>query len=188
MNPTLDSILAILTAVKEEKDLVARIYEFMEDEILPEWERRSNEINLPEPFEKVVHEIAEFIEMGHRVYLNMDTQELEDMPENLDSYMSMREYANMVGGIKHKKWKNVLEIEPLESHQSFKIMARFAEQLPDKKASNDMLGILDRKKPFANFNHYIHHSDYRDDWFKFRIEYHENWVRELISWELKKIS
>ena len=42
------------------------------------------------------------------------------------------------------------------------------------------MNILNNPKPFAHFNSYIHNSNYREDWFKFRNSAYEKQVREMI--------
>ncbi|MEN6589427.1 MAG: UPF0158 family protein [Proteiniphilum sp.] len=48
------------------------------------------------------------------------------------------------------------------------MMEAFARQLKDKRVIEKLFDILNRKKPFARFNEYIHTSEYREDWFRYR--------------------
>ena len=77
-------------------------------------------------------------------------------------------------------WEDYLTFNPLHSSESFVIMEAFARQLKNKNAAEKMLNILSRGKPFVHFNEYIHNSEYREDWFQFRQEQLENYVKRLI--------
>jgi hypothetical protein len=59
-------------------------------------------------------------------------------------------------------------------------MENFVEQLDNDKVQNTLIDIMNKGKPFAHFNSYIHNSKYREDWFKFRITALEKHVREMI--------
>ncbi len=182
----LDRILPILSLVRDDKEKLEKILHFLETEILPEVEEENSRITIPEAYERIVRDIAERISCGLVCYLNMDTLEMEDYPEHTDP----DEWEDMTGEKfepQYEKWENVLTFEPLPSSAGFRIMENFAEQLDNVKVSNQLVDILSRKKPFAHFNHYIHNSDYREDWFAFKNAAYEEHVRETIYYELNKI-
>ena len=79
-------------------------------------------------------------------------------------------------------WEKYLTFNPLHSSESFAIMEAFARQLKNKNAADKMLEMLSRGNPFARFNEYIHHSQYTEDWFRFRQKQLENYVKRII-WE-----
>jgi len=60
-------------------------------------------------------------------------------------------------------------------------MEAFARQLKDKRVVEELFDILNRKKPCTRFNEYIHTSEYREDWFRYRQKQLENYVKRLIS-------
>jgi hypothetical protein len=65
-------------------------------------------------------------------------------------------------------------------------MEDFAGQIENVKAQNMLVDILNRRKPFAHFNQYIHNSKYREEWFAFKNAAYERHVREQIYVELNK--
>jgi hypothetical protein len=71
-------------------------------------------------------------------------------------------------GLTYMKWEKCIEIEPLESHESFKIMENFVNHLKSGKEADRLAQAVNGHKPFANFNHLIHDSQYRENWFAFR--------------------
>jgi hypothetical protein len=73
----LDKILSILSAVRNDKEKLARILTFLESEILPVIEGSNNKIEIPSKYEALVHTIADNISAGLICHLNMDTLEVE---------------------------------------------------------------------------------------------------------------
>jgi len=174
----LDKILQLLSAVRNDNEKLSRILTFLESEILPEKEN-DDDIKIPKKYEAVVHSIADAISAGLVCCLNMDTLEVEDYPANIEG----EEWEDITGEkfeFKHLEWKNVLNFEPLQSSESFTIMEDFARQVDNTKVQNSLKNILNNRKPFAHFNSYIHNSNYREDWFKFRNSAYEKQVREMI--------
>jgi hypothetical protein len=132
-----------------------------------------------------VHTIADNISAGLICHLNMDTLEVEGYPAGIDP----EEWEDATGEKfewKYPEWENVLSFEPSDSSESFRIMENFAEQLYNNKVRNTLIDILNRPKPFAHFNSYIHNSKYRDEWFNFKNANLENHVRQIIYAKLNE--
>lgn len=182
----LDKILPILSLVKEDQEKLARILVFLESDILPELEGEEETIILPKQLEAVVNSIAQSMECNMVCYLNMDNAEMDEIPANIQDEALWKELAGEDAVLKYSAWKNVLVFEPLESFESFRIMADFAGQVADPGIRNRMNDILNRKKPFAHFNQFIHNSSLREDWFAFRNAVYEQHVRQLIFDHLDK--
>jgi hypothetical protein len=182
----LDEILPILYTVKEDKEKLQKILQFLKDEIY----EGPEEIEIPEKYKPLVKEIAGNLDAGLICYLNPDTLELEDIPENLvnDPY----EFEAMTGtsledwGLKNSEWENCLTFEPLESHESFQIMETFTNNLVDTRFQEKLANALNRRKPFANFKVIIDNSAYRQNWFDFKNQWMENHVKELLLFELQR--
>ena len=124
---------------------------------------------IDEKYRLVVKEIAEYLEMGHIVFVNPSTLEIDSIP---------KDYDPMATGIDfdYDKVEDWIEIEPLESHESFEIMESFVESLPNGKEKNRLADAVGGYKPFANFNRLIHDSDERENWFKYRTYRLEKYV------------
>ena len=111
---SLDKNLSILSAVREDKEKLERILEFLESQILPEIEEDNDKIEIPKKYEALVHTIADRVSAGQVCQLNMDTLEIEDYPANIDA----DEWEAATGEKfepKYPEWKNVLSFEPMES-------------------------------------------------------------------------
>lgn len=80
---------------------------------------------------------------------------------------------------------NYLEIERPESYDSFKMMREFANSaFVDKRFQEKLSNILEMRKTFANFKICIDTSDYREDWFTFKNNWMQNWVKDQLDGNL----
>ena len=119
---------------------------------------------------KLIKEIAENLEIGCNSYYNKKTYELIAIPNN-SLIMDDESFDETFGeDFKRVTKKNsvFIKIDVLESFDSFKIMEYFTEQLEDNILKQALLSALERKKPFQNFNHIIHNSNKRQNWFDFK--------------------
>jgi hypothetical protein len=122
--------------------------------------------------------IADGLSANHICFYNPDTLVVEDIPKSLYEELDFDaewEDDNEFG-LSFMKWENCIKIEPLDSRESFNIMDRFVDRLNNKKEANKLTQALNGRKPFANFNHIIHNSDCRDEWFAFRQKELERYV------------
>ncbi len=181
MNNILDEVLGHIRLVRNNKQKLKKILDFILDEIYEEKEEEVLEI--PKEFEKLLNSIAQSIDCGQIVYINLDTMQVEEVVPNMEdpedyelnyndcSWATKPEFYN---------WENTLRFAPLESHDSFKIMETFTSQIDDSKFQNQLLHTLNNRKPFANFKWKIDNSPYRQDWFIFKQKWLEGHVREII--------
>lgn len=185
----LNEILPILYTVKEDPVKLQKILQFLLDEIYEEPDEE-DDVEVPEKYLKAVAEIADALDAGFISFLNMDTLEVEDVPK--DMIVDPEEFELMTGesldtmDFKYPSWENVMTFEPLESHESFEIMEKFANRLDDKKLQNKLADALNNRKPFANFKFIVENSPYRQQWFDFKKRCLEIHVKELLSMELDK--
>jgi len=164
-NNLLDNCLSILYTIKEDKESLEKLLKFMEEKFVQEAPIAKFlpdcKLQIDEKYRLVVKKIAEYLEMGHTVFVNPKTLKIDSVPKNYDS---------MLTGIKfnYNKVKDWIEIEPLESHESFEIMEAFVESLPNGKEKNRLADAVGGYNPFANFNRLIHNSVERENWFRYR--------------------
>ena len=170
----LDEVLGHIRLIKDDKDKLELLLEFIQDQLISDEEDELEEI--PPAFEKVIKPIAQGIDSGCICYLNMDTMELEEVPvdlmENFDDDEDLQ--------LHHPEWKNCFEINPLESQESFEIMEKFTWQLTDTVLQNELTNTLNRKKPFANFKRIVESSEQRNTWFEFKDNELQKYVRTQI--------
>ena len=179
----LDEILGILRTVKDDKAKLQKIREFMQNEILIDVE--DDKIEIPEKFLSVIKTIVGNIDAGLICYLNTDTLEIEDIPQEFaNDYDEMEKETGISVDeleLKHFDWENCIEFLPLESRESFRIMEDFTMQLKDTTFKNKLINILNNRNPFANFSRIIHNSDFRQEWFDFKADQLQKHVRFIIS-------
>jgi hypothetical protein len=173
----LDQVLAILSLIRDDEDKLQKLLNFMENEI---YEEPDDTITIPEKYQKVVHEIAEYLDCGLTCYLNPDTLELEYIPKNLDNpeeyeLMTGESYENL---FKHESWNRCIVFEPPESHESFKIMKRFIAEVDDRKLQDSLVDALNKKRPFAHFKNIVETSSFRQAWFDFKQQ-----QLEILVWD-----
>ena len=180
-NQLQNEILRIIRMVFDDKKALEKIHAFLVEEIFEEPEPEE----IPEKYKKVVSEIAENLLVGMFCFFNPDTFEVETIPE---AFVNDPEEFEMITGetwesddIKHENWQKCIEIEPMESRDSFKVMEYFVDEVRDNDMQNKLISALNRKKPFANFKYLIENSNYRQAWFDFRQKQYEYYVWSTIQ-------
>lgn len=135
-----------------------------------------------EPLNELVHDLAENIDSDNICFVNPETMEWIYVPKTvLYGVDSDEDYAEDLEKV-DMEWKSFIRIDPPESIESFTIMEDFVNEImPEGKFKIQLINALNRDKPFRNFNFLIHSSDYRNNWFAFKIARLEKKVRrELI--------
>jgi hypothetical protein len=127
---------------------------------------------LDNPKQHIIKSIAQELDSGFDCYYNSKTDEVIGIPNF--AQMSDEETFNEAFGADLEKIETqkeeFIKFEVLESFESFKIMERFVQQLSDKKLQLELENVLANKKPFQNFKYLIDHSDFRQDWFDFKLK------------------
>jgi hypothetical protein len=169
----LDQVLGHVRLIKDDKEKLETLLEFLNDQLADYQEEEPEE--LPLRFEKIIQPIAEAIDAGMTCFLNMDTQELvkihpvfQELEDEENEDDENAEYLN---------WPNCFEISTLDSQESFEIMESFVSQLKDIPMQNQLIRILDGKKPFANFKQVVQSSSYQQAWYDFKEKALAQYVR-----------
>jgi len=172
-NNLLDKCLAIIHSIKDDSKNLETLLEFMENEFVKETQDFTPltdcKLQIDAKYRPMVKEIAEYLEMGHIVFVNPKTLKIDSVPKNYDSFATGYKFN-------YKKVQDWIEIEPLESHESYEIMESFVKNLPVGKEKEKLANAIEGHKPFANFNHLIHNSGERENWFNYRTCWFEKYV------------
>ena len=150
-----------------------------------------------------ISEMAEVLGMQYHVcYVNPDTGEVEIMFTNdylADYGISWDDEEEDEEDFTHgwqqefhddikaqmariDSWRHFIRIEKPDSHESFAIMENFVDEIiPEGKLKKQFYDALSRKHPFSNFNYIVHNCKYRDEWFKFRQNALEEYVKNHIE-------
>jgi len=172
-NDLLSTCLAILRSIKNDKKSLEKLLEFMEEEFVPEKPSvhflPDCKLQIDEKYRPIIKEIAEYLEMRHIVFVNPETLEIDNIPKDYNPMITDIDFD-------YDKVENWIEIEPLESHESYKIMESFVEYLPDGFEKDKLSDAIGGQKPFMKFNHLIHNSKEKENWFKHRTYCLEKYV------------
>ncbi|MBW8333470.1 MAG: UPF0158 family protein [Prolixibacteraceae bacterium] len=185
----LNGILPILHSVKEDKEKLQRILDFLLEEIYEN--SIEEEPKVPEKYRELVKSIAQNIDCGSVCFINPETLEVEEIPKTMldDPY----EYKMHTGTdsdqqtFLHEDWETYIRFDPRESHESFGIMEGFIDQLNDKTLKNKLQNALNNRKPFANFKNIIETSSIRQVWFDYKQGQLEKMVWKELAYELEHL-
>jgi len=198
MDTLLYQILGIIKNVKEDEEKLQIILDFLEDNISVDESDYSAVDELPDKYKSIVNEIAQCIDMGMICYLNLETDEIDSIPQGIFNEVDMldepedikQELIDIYGSddIKFLDWENPIEFEPLPPFESFRIMENYVQTLhDDEKTRPKLINALRNRKPFANFGRIINNSDLRNEWFKFKQQWLDNLVAGQLLVELDKL-
>ncbi len=128
-----------------------------------------------------VNEIAQELQCGMRCFVQLQTGELLTVPKEEDLDYLDEELWQETQDKLEEDFSNFVEIEPMSSREAFQVMEDFAETTP-RSLKVRLLDALDRKKPFQHFKTIVDNAgDFRQQWFAFRDERWEEWVRQQLE-------
>lgn len=132
---------------------------------------------------KIIKEIAQNLNCGLDSYFNPKTDEIISIP-NFSLIADEEEFQEAFKADLQKVSKNksdYIKVEVLEGFESFKIIERFVNQMPENQLKLDLEKALHNKKPFLNFKNSIETSDFRNLWFEFKQNELEKIVMDKLN-------
>lgn len=172
----------MLRQVKESKEDLQKIHDFMSENIFVEEEEE--DLLIPEKQKKAVAEIADNIQCGFICQVNKKTIEIVSIRrENSYEFGDYNKEEEEETDEDNLNWEDTITISPLESHESFRIMENFVLSLNESWLKHKLVSALQHHKPFANFNGIIHNSPEKDEWFSFRQHALEQHVAAILMAE-----
>jgi len=129
-----------------------------------------------------IKEIADQLDCGMRCYVNKETGNIKSIPD-FDNWFSddLEPWSDLINELEENRDKYI-EIEKMESHESFEIMADFAENVDSKELKNSLINALNKKHPFRNFKWVVDNSGlYRQKWFDFKNQRNIEWVENKLD-------
>jgi len=126
----------------------------------------------------IIKEIAENHDCGMNAFIHKHTLKTIFIPSEFNYDLGDYEefYQNDLKEIE-ENFHFILKLEPPNSTQSFSIMETFTNNLFDGQLKNSLINAINRRRPFANFNHIIHNSESKEDWFKHKTRELEKRVK-----------
>ncbi len=134
--------------------------------------------------EKQINEIAEQLDCGLRCFYNRKTGEIK-MLINQNHWIGADETLWEEDSDEiDENWPDYFEFEGFETHESFKIMADFADTVDNPILQKKLFNALNKSRPFRNFKWLIDNSgEYRQQWFDYKHRRYVDWVKEQIDIE-----
>jgi hypothetical protein len=132
--------------------------------------------------EHQIKDIAENLECGLICYYNIKTNQFKYLIEDYDPLVTGIDESEFGLDDIEENPDDYLEFELMSSHQSFNVMADFAESVSDEELQKRLFQALNRPKPFRNFKWIIDNSgEYRQHWFDFKHLRYKKWVIEQLD-------
>jgi len=190
-NNLLDEILIMLRTLKDNREQLEKLHQYMRNELYTEDDTSTEAISIPERFASLVKDTADSLSAGMVCYINPDTLEKIGIPQSIIDTMIFDEeddddaedddpfYEDMKRI--DRDWKRTITINPPESGESFSFMERFVGTLPGSRLSKMLSEALSGPKPFRHFNNIIHQSVEREAWFTFRQKCLGNYVAGILA-------
>lgn len=132
--------------------------------------------------EEQINEVVDNLEIGMKSFYNLTSGEIIAIPDfDFDAFDRDNIWQESIDEIDENP-NQFFDFEMLESHDSFQIMADFAEQVDHPRLQSKLIKVLNRKKPFQNFKWEIDNSGpYRQQWFEFRKVRYIKWVLDQLE-------
>lgn len=128
-----------------------------------------------------VEEIADNLDVGMVCYVNKLTAEVTITPDFDSGYVDEELWQDILDELE-ENWDLYVKITKMESHESFEIMADFAEYVDSRELRDNIKNSLNRKHPFQNFKWVIDNSGpYRQKWFDFKKQRLIEWVKNQLE-------
>jgi hypothetical protein len=184
----LDEILAMLYKLKDSEEELKTIHNFLLTSIMKEEEEEK--LAIPEKFRSLISDIVDNLECGFSTKIDVEKaivvsvvnengEEMEFFEE--DSEDGNNETDEDIDTKEDDYFGTFMNIDRLESFESFEIMENFANSLDVSPLKSKLLNALQHKKPFANFNAIIHSSTAKEHWFHFRRKALEQYVVDTLT-------
>lgn len=134
-----------------------------------------------------IENIAEELESGMKVYLNIETMEIKTILDWDDNYLSSEdEWDDDLKEIENNFDKYIM-FEKMDSRESYRVMENFVDLVEDTELKNKLDLGLSLSKPFRNFKDIIDsESEYREKWFQFKKQKYIEYVIEQIDFHNSK--
>lgn len=128
-----------------------------------------------------INELADNLDSGLRCFVHRQENKIVTIPD-IDEHDDNFKYWNKV--LKEvNDFEKYIEIEKMDTNESFRIMTNFIETVGDSRQKNRFEDALSKPKPFRNFKFEVDQSGpFRQKWFDFKRRHMIEWVKgQLIA-------
>ena len=130
-----------------------------------------------------INELADNLDSGLRCYVHRETKIIVTIPDSAFEIGndSVEFWKDSIKEIK-KDFKNYVEIEKMDSRESFRLMEDFIGTVENERLRDKLEQALSRPKPFWNFKFEVDNSGpYRQKWFDFKKQQLMEWVKGQLT-------
>ena len=131
---------------------------------------------------ELLKKIADELDIGMVCFYHKTTGELESYPdENSNPGFDEEDWLEVMDKVSESR-EDYMAFEPMDSHESFRVIENFIAQIDDIPTHNKFIEAVSRKRPFANFKEMLHYyPELREQWFVFKNEAYIEYVKEQID-------
>lgn len=132
--------------------------------------------------EEQIKSIAEDLDIGMKVYVNLKTMEIKTIIDSLQHYeVDTEAWEDDINEIE-ENFDKYFEFEKMDSRESFRVMEDFVETVKDERLKEKLELGLSLSKPFRNFKDIIDdENEYRKQWFEFKDSRNIEFVKKQIE-------
>jgi hypothetical protein len=129
-----------------------------------------------------ITELAGNLDSGLRCFVHRETKVIVTTPDSVNDPWSDSELWDDANEEIEKNFDSYVEIEKVDSKESFKLMQNFIETIEDERLRDKLDQALSRPKPFRNFKFEVDNSGpYRLKWFDFKNQKLIEWVKGQVT-------
>jgi hypothetical protein len=131
---------------------------------------------------ETLKKIADELDIGMVCFYHKTTGELESYPdENSNPGFDEEDWLEVMDKVSESR-EDYMAFEPMDSHESFRVIENFIAQINDTPIHNKFIEAVSRKRPFANFKDMLHYyPELREQWFVFKNEAYIEYVKEQVD-------
>lgn len=130
--------------------------------------------------DKQISEIADLLDCGMVCFYHRTTGEIESHPDPYGLYFDPESWQDVISKVEND-WANYAKFKKMNSNEGFQMMENFAHSLSDNYFRDKILDQISRGKPFQKFKRLIDSSDFRQEWFDFKLNANINFVKRQIE-------
>ena len=131
---------------------------------------------------KLSKNITEQLELGSKVYLNLNSQNILAIPDFTQFDENYDLWKDELMELK-KNRKNWTEITKWNSEEEFEFMKDFVKnEVTNENLQNELTNALQNSKPFHNFKLLVENNEKcRQKWFDFIAKKHQTFIEKLLE-------
>lgn len=131
--------------------------------------------------DQIIKDIANNLECGLICFFNPQTMKVIALPSldmgDIDEDLWQEDLEEI-----DRNRQQYLELEPMPAKDGFDMMLDFVEEVKDSYWREQLEQALSRKKPFSQFKNVVNSNEpIRQQWFKFKAEQYQTWVKNYIK-------